>query len=155
MAVTWSVLGSTSMNGVTLATTTTASNHVFTWTYRDFCKKRGAKEGAVKGQAVYHLTEGNWFVKGTVDHDEVRQLLAEHEDVQDQAPEDCDWEVSLIQPEAGWWRFVPCSCGDHGWHVVHARGKGRGAFQGVLLEAYPQPVEFDVDAALDDPWLDQ
>jgi hypothetical protein len=96
---------------------------------------------------VQRLTEGEYFVQGTLDLEEARIALEEHDEVQDEAPEDVDWEVRLVDPVAGHWRKVPCKCGEHGWHLI--KGSGRGATAGVFTDITIDALWFDGDEPLD------
>lgn len=96
---------------------------------------------------IHHIFDGSarFLVRGTTDLEEIKQLLAEDEDVYDDAPEDQDWEVELTVERVGLFRINPCGCGEHGWHLGYASKRGRGVFEGVYLDARPVPVEFDCD----------
>lgn len=96
---------------------------------------------------------GEFFVAGTLDLEEVRRLLTDHEEVYDQAPEDEDWELVLKGTDIGYWRYVPCSprsCGEHGWHLLPAKKGDRGTvFPGVLVDSWEFKIlEFGCDDPL-------
>lgn len=88
---------------------------------------------------LYRLVEGEYFVRGTQDLNKVCALMEDDEYIQDDAPEDEDWKVTITDFDKGLWRFVPCApqwCGEHSWHVNHARKPGRGVFEGVLVRSW-------------------
>lgn len=114
------------------------------------CGLSGVKVMPEKNVRVYHLIEGNWFVRGTMDIEEIKALLEQDDDVREVAPEDSDWEIKVEGIQWGRYRFVPCAkyCGEHSWHVVPWRTgtSPRGTFVGAMLEqVIPVPVEFDMD----------
>lgn len=129
-----------------VAASTSANTFAYTWAGR--CMRFGKRRGMKQQGAVYRLDDGSYFIRGTTDLEEVKRLLEEDEYVRDAAPEDEDWEVVLDSPTTALWRFVPCNprnCGDHSWHLHHAKKPGRGVMKGVLTNAEPKAVTFGVD----------
>jgi hypothetical protein len=87
---------------------------------------------------LYRLVEGDYFVRGTLDLEKVKELLLDDEYVRDDAPEDVDWDIVLTDVSPGRWRFNPCICGEHSWDLgwVGDKGSRRGSFEGVHVTQY-------------------
>lgn len=100
---------------------------------------------------AYDLSDGSakWFVRGTEDPEEaIRVVLDEYpEATEDLIPEDADVDYDIVArvERIGWFRFSPCFCGDHGWHLDFSNGPGRGRFRGVYLDLDAVEQHFDCD----------
>ncbi len=99
---------------------------------------------------LYKLTEGDYFVRGTQDLDVVKAMIEESEDFLDELFDlDYDWEAQLNVSRAGYFRFNPCNCGEHGWHLGYASGPGRGRFEGVQFDPEAVEIVFEMDVEHD------
>ena len=101
---------------------------------------------------AYRLDTGIFLIQGTQDLEVARALLEEHDHVRDIAPDDCDWQVVIHRPDPNLFRKNPCppQCGEHGWHMGYARQRGRGVFEGILIdEVTVEPVEYEIDLEWD------
>lgn len=98
---------------------------------------------------VYHLTEGEWFVRGTDDVAEATSVLLDDPDVaeyDDGIATDCDLEPEVSVIRAGLFRFAPCNCGEHAWHLNNAAKPGRGVFRGVFFDRVSfKEIEYAID----------
>jgi hypothetical protein len=102
---------------------------------------------------VYLLTEGDWFVRGTDDVAAATSLLLAEEDlydVEDGRAADVDLEPKVSVERTGLFRFAPCWCGDHGWHLENAAKPGHGVFPGVRFDSVVfEEIEYESDTWLE------
>lgn len=98
---------------------------------------------------AYQIHDGaaKWFVRGTDDPEAALEVLLDQypEAAEHVEAEDVDLELVPSAERAGWFRFSPCHCGDHGWHLGDVNGPGRGNFLGVLLDVTGVELVFESD----------
>lgn len=98
---------------------------------------------------AYQINDGaaKWFVRGTDDPEAALAILLDEypESAEDVEAEDVDLELVPNVDRAGWFRFNPCTCGEHGWHLGYANGPGRGNFIGVSLDVSGVELMYESD----------
>lgn len=106
---------------------------------------------------AYQIQDGSarWFVRGTTDPEEAfKVLMDEYPEAEEDVwiEEDLGFDLELVPEveQVGWFRFSPCTCGEHGWHLDSRSGPGRGNFVGVWLSVAAVPLQFDGEEPLTD-----
>lgn len=106
---------------------------------------------------AYDLHDGSakWFVRGTEDVAiAFKTVMSEYpECTEDLLPEeDIGYDLEFVPDveRVGWFRFSPCHCGEHGWHLDLVNGPGRGRFLGVWLNIVTKELQFESDNDLTD-----
>ena len=98
---------------------------------------------------AYRIYDGDaeWLVRGTLDPVAAMNHLVEEypEAAEGVIAEDFDVELIPHVERAGLFRFNPCHCGEHGWHLAFRNKRGHGVFEGVLLDIGGNEIIYDSD----------